>query len=73
MAASLIDSATVRRPTAELAHQVFVAHVAPDSKTGAFARQLAATGKPLLTLDGLTNANLVGLGALMVRPADALD
>ena len=64
----------VRRPTAqfaaqrndlvaELAHQVLIAHAAPDSKTEAFARKLAATGKPLLTLDSSANGNLVKMGA----------
>ena len=64
-------TSTVRRPTAqlatqrndlvsELAHQVFIAHAAPGSKTEAFARKLAATGKPLLTLDSPANGNLVG-------------
>ena len=72
MAASLIDSATLRRRQAELAarsnnlvakpaHQVLVAHAAPDSKTRAFSRKLVATGKPLLTLDDPANKNLVVL------------
>ncbi len=63
-----------RRPTAEtaglrndlvaaLAHHVFIAHAAPGSKTEAFARKLAASGKSLLTLDSPANANLVGIGA----------
>ena len=66
--------ATVRRPTAQsaaqrndlvanLAQRVFIAHAAPGSKTEAFARKLATSGKPLLTLDSPANANLVGLGA----------
>ncbi len=69
---------TVRRPTAELAAQrnnlvadlaqrVFIAHAAPGSKTEAFARNLAATGKPLLTLDGPANEELLRMGAQMVR------
>ena len=68
---------TRRRPTAELASQrndlvadlaaqVFIAHAAPDSKTEAFARKLAALGKPLLTLDSLANANMVEMGAKVV-------
>ena len=63
-----------RRPTAEtselrnglvatLADRVFIAHAAPGSKTEAFARNLAATGKTLLTLDSPANANLAGMGA----------
>ena len=63
-----------RRPTAELAAQrnelvaklarrVFIAHAAPSGKTEAFAHRLAASGKPLLTLDSPANANLVRMGA----------
>ncbi len=63
-----------RRPTVELAAQrndfvanlavqVFIAHAAPGSKTEAFAGKLAASGKPLLTLDSRANANLVEMGA----------
>ena len=66
--------ATYRRPTAELAAQrndlvadlatrVVIAHAAPGSKTEAFARDLAASSKPLLTLDSPANANLVAMGA----------
>ena len=69
--------ATVRRPTAklaaqrndlvaDLAAQVFIAHAAPGSKTEAFARKLAANGKPLLTLDSPANENLVKMGAVLV-------
>ena len=71
---------TRRRPTAELAAQrndwvadlagqVFIAHAAPGSKTEAFARKLAALGKPLLTLDSPANANMVEMGAKVVAPA----
>ena len=69
---------TVRRPTAELAAQrndlvadlaerVFIAHAAPGSKTETFARTLAASGKPLLTLDSPANENLVEMGATAVK------
>ena len=51
---------------AELAAQVFIAHAAPGSKTEAFARKLAALGKPLLTLDSPANANMVEMGAKVV-------
>ena len=51
----------------DLAQQIFIAHAAPGSETEAFAHKLAATGKSLLTLDGPANANLVGLGARLVR------
>ena len=74
--------AKVRRPTAELAaqrndlvadlaHRVFIAHAAPGGKTEAFARKLAPLGKPLLTLDGLTNENLVEMGARTVQLHEA--
>ena len=68
---------TRRRPTAELAaqrndlvgdlsHRVFIAHAATGSKTEAFARKLAASGKPLLTLDSPANANLGRMGATAI-------
>ena len=70
---------TRRRPTAELAAQrndlvadlatqVFITHAAPGSKTEAFARKLAALGKPLLTLNSPTNANLADMGAKVFDP-----
>ena len=66
--------ATARRPTAKLAAQrnnlvaslasrIFIAHAARGSKTEAFAQGLAASGKPLLTLDSPANENLVELRA----------
>ena len=69
-----------RRPTAkaaeqrndlvaDLAHRVFVTHAAPGGKTEAFTRQLAATGKPILTVDSPANANLLILGAKVVNLA----
>ena len=72
--------ATARRPTvefaaqrndlvADLAQRVFIANAAPGSKTEAFAHKLADTGKPLLTLDSLSNANLVEMGADVFDPA----
>ena len=67
-----------RRPTVELAAQrndfvanlavqVFIAHAAPGSKTEDFARELADSGKPLLTLDSPANANLVEMGAEVIE------
>ena len=35
----------------DLADQAFITHAAPGSKTEAFARKLADSGKPLLTLN----------------------
>ena len=75
--------ATVRRPTAELAAQrndlvadlaqrVVIAHAAPGSKTEAFARKLNASGKPLLTLDSPANANLMGMGAVVMGSTSKL-
>ena len=72
--------ATARRPTAklaaqrndlvaELARRVFIAHAAPGSKTEAFARKLAESGKPLLTLDSPANTSLMGIGAEVFDPA----
>ncbi len=71
--------ATVRRPTAKLAAQrnefvaslasrVFIAHAAPDSNTETFARDLAASRKPLLTLGSPANGNLVRIGAKPIAP-----
>ena len=69
--------ATARRPTAEfaaqrnelvasLASRIFIAHAAPCSKTEAFARKLAVSGMPLITLDSSANTNLVKTGARVV-------
>ena len=74
--------AKARRPTAEfsvqrnnlvasLASRVFIAHAAPCSKTEAFALQLAASGKPLLTLDSPANTNIVAMGAKTVETEQA--
>ena len=71
---------TRRRPTAELsfqrndlvtdlADQAFIAHAAPGSKTEAFARKLADSGKPLLTLNSPANTNLMEMGAEVFDPA----
>ena len=76
--------AAVRRPTtataaqrndlvASLASRAFIAHAAPGSKTEAFARKLAASGGPLLTLDSPANENLVEMGAEVVRPSSLKD
>ncbi|MYD35706.1 MAG: hypothetical protein F4X20_01585 [Dehalococcoidia bacterium] len=72
---------TLRRPTtasaaqrnelvASIASRVLIAHAAPNSKTKTFARLLAESGKPLLTLDSTTNGNLVELGAMEIRPEE---
>ena len=53
----------------DLADQVFIAHAAPGGKTEAFARKLADSGKPLLTLNSPANTNLVEMGAEVFDPA----
>jgi predicted Rossmann fold nucleotide-binding protein DprA/Smf involved in DNA uptake len=55
---------------ADLAHKVFIAHAAAVSKTEAFARSIVGRGKPLFTLDGPANANLVEIGAQAICPDD---
>ena len=52
-----------------LADRVFIAHAAPGGKTEAFARKVADSGKPLLTLDSPANANLLALGASSIALA----
>lgn len=75
--------ATVRRPTAELAAQrndlvadlaqrVFIAHAAPGSKTETFARKLAESSKPILTVTSPANANLEEMGADVVKAEQML-
>ena len=70
-----------RRPTAKLADErnhivgaiakrVFIAHAAPGGKTESLARELAASGKPILTLDSPANTNLLAIGAQPVAPDD---
>ena len=55
---------------AAVADRVLIAYAAAGSKTEAFARRVLERGKPLLTLDGQENGNLVALGA---RSVDAHD
>ena len=70
---------TLRRPTAtvaaqrndlvaELAERILIIHAAPGGNTEAFARKLARSGKPLLTLESPANANLIDMGAEAVSP-----
>ncbi|MYA79382.1 MAG: hypothetical protein F4X39_02495 [Acidobacteriia bacterium] len=42
-------------------------HAAPGGKAEALARKLAESGKPLLTLDSPANANLMEMGAWVLR------
>lgn len=55
---------------AALAHQVLFAYAEPGGKTEALAKKVIAWGKPVFTLDGKENANLVALGARPVKAED---
>ncbi len=58
------DTAAIRNEfVATLADKIFIAHSAHESKTEHFCRNLVATGKQILTLDGNHNANLISMGA----------
>jgi hypothetical protein len=46
---------------------VLVVHAAPGGKTEAFCRELVRWGKPLHTFDSPYNANLVEMGAGVLR------
>jgi predicted Rossmann fold nucleotide-binding protein DprA/Smf involved in DNA uptake len=51
------------RLVAEIAHKVFVAHAAPQSKTADFCRQLLAENRPVWTFDTPTAEPIRSLGA----------
>ena len=51
------------RFVAALADAVFVPHASPGRKTESLCRQVVAWGKPLWTVAGPENANLLALGA----------
>lgn len=53
---------------AALADRVFIAHAAPGGRTERLARQAIVWGKPLLTLAGPENLNLIALGARIIGP-----
>ncbi len=55
---------------AALAQEVVVAYADPGGKTEALCQRLARAGKPLLTFDLPENANLLALGARVVRAED---
>lgn len=62
------DLAAIRNEfVAALADEVLVAHAAHNSKTERLCRHVRAWGKPLLTLDSSANANLVALGACVMK------
>ena len=52
---------------AALATEIFIPYAAPGGKTESLARQQAAAGKALLTLDSPANANLIAIGARAVE------
>lgn len=54
------------RFVAALAERVFVAYAEPGGKTEAFCQEVVGWGKPLYTLAGEANANLLALGARAV-------
>ena len=51
---------------AAIADKVFMAHAASGGKTEALASKVVACGKPLLTVAGEENANLLTIGAIAV-------
>ncbi len=53
---------------AAIADQIFVAHAEPGGKTEAFAREMLAWGKPLLTFDDPENHTLIRHGAQPATP-----
>jgi predicted Rossmann fold nucleotide-binding protein DprA/Smf involved in DNA uptake len=63
------------RFVAALADAVFVAHASPGGKTESLCREIVAWGKPLWTVAGPENENLLALGAKFAgqeeAPADA--
>ena len=59
-------AATRNELVAALADRVFIGHAAPGGKTEAFAKTVAKSGKPLLTLASPANVNLVKLGARII-------
>lgn len=77
-------AASQRRVTGELAARrnrfvsalaagVFLAHAAVGSKTEELARQTLAEGKPVWTLDCLSNQHLLALGVRPVTPTTAAE
>ena len=52
---------------AALATELFIPYATPGGKTESFARQHAAAGKAILTLDSPTNTNLLAIGARAVE------
>ena len=61
------------RIVASLAKCIFITHATPNGNIETLARELATTGKFLLTLPSSANANLLSLGAQVVQPEEAAD
>lgn len=59
------------RFVAALADAIFVAHAEPESKTEQFCREARGWKKPLYTLDGDANTNLLAMGAKPFCPEGA--
>lgn len=60
-------AATRNAVVAALATELFVAHAEVGSKSDALCRSIVSWGKPLYTLAGASNNNLVGLGARAIE------
>ena len=61
------------RLVASIAERVFIAHAASGGNTEALVYELTATGKPVLTLAGPSNAKLLSLGAKAVEPEQLVE
>ena len=73
VAVNRADEETARhrnRVVAALADQIFAAYAAPNSNTEFFCREILSWRKPLYTLAGDANENLLALGAKPVNPED---
>ena len=73
VAVNRADEETARhrnRVVAALADQIFAAYAAPNSNTEFFCREILAWRKPLYTLAGDANKNLLALGAKPIDPND---
>lgn len=56
------------RFVAALADEIFVSHASPGGKIEQFCREIVSRGKPVMTLLGNSNNNLLELGARCVKP-----
>ena len=58
-----LEGGATCRSVAALADAIFVAHASLGGKTESLCREIVAWGKPLWTVAGPENANLLALGA----------